>query len=568
MEALKLFSRHAPNKTFIAVILGALSGMAYALLIPIVMRALSVEGAGEEHLTEIFGFEVQHAGFAGLFVVLCAVIMLFKSLSEILLSRLSLDIQYELRKKLYRQIRRSPIAGIESVGEARLIQSLAIDVSAIVMGASLFPQLLTNGITLVGMLGYLAYLDFDVFVFVIQIIFVGVLLYQGPIHFGSRYFMKARDHKNTLQEAFRGLVGGAKELKLSQAKQNSFEQEILFAEEQTVIALEKRGQTIYSLANNFGGLMSFFAIGGLSFVFINYHNITNMQVIGAVMVLLYVSGPIVGILNFAPQMAMTKISLNKIEQLYQELPDEKVSPEVESMDGWQKLTFKDICYQYDTAGGREHSFGIGPVNLEINPGQVTFITGGNGSGKSTLAKVLSQHYRPTDGQILVDEQLIDEQNQTGLRDQICCIYSDYYLFDRPLGYGGDLTEFEQQMASYLTAFKLDGKVSLQNGKFSTLKLSDGQRRRLALIVAMVEDKALYLFDEWAADQDPEFKHVFYHQILEDLKQRGKAVVVISHDDRYFGLADQMVVMDSGKQRQSDDDSATADAATDAQLQEA
>jgi len=57
---------------------------------------------------------------------------------------------------------------------------------------------------------------------------------------------------------------------------------------------------------------------------------------------------------------------------------------------------------------------------------------------------------------------------------------------------------------------------------------------------------VYLFDEWAADQDPVFKKVFYTQLLPELKARGKAVLVISHDERYFGAADRVIRLDYGK----------------------
>jgi len=68
---------------------------------------------------------------------------------------------------------------------------------------------------------------------------------------------------------------------------------------------------------------------------------------------------------------------------------------------------------------------------------------------------------------------------------------------------------------------------------------------LALLVSLVEDKELYLFDEWAADQDPEFRDVFYNKLLPELKSRGKLVIVISHDDRYFHKADQIVKLEQG-----------------------
>jgi putative ATP-binding cassette transporter len=509
------------------------------------MRALTINDqyASDKNMIDIWGYKIIHSQLAILFLGLCLLILILRSASEIVLARMSKDIRFELRKNLYQQISRSPIAGLESVGQSRLIQSMSNDVGGIVMGAQMFPQLLTTTVTLICMLGYLAYLQFDTFVYVVKIIIFGVIAYQLPTYLGFRHFKQAREHHNLLQEAFRGLVGGAKELKLCRNKQQHFEQEILFKQERIIRDLEKKGTTIHNLGNNVGGLLGFFAIGGLVFVFINSHPVSNTQIMTAVMVLLYISSPISELLMFFPQLSMTNISLQKIKQLYRELPDEGVLGEEKCIQDWRLLRFEQVVYRHTDASEHDNGFEIGPLTLEIKAGEITFITGGNGSGKSTLAKVISQHYRPQTGMIYCDDQVIDSHNLSSFRAQVCCIYSDYYLFDRPLGVSADDIA---RINFYLEAFELSDKVTLRDGKFSTLKLSDGQRRRLALVVAIVEDKSLYLFDEWAADQDPQFKHIFYHQILPDLKSSGKAVVVISHDDRYFDLADKHLVMESGR----------------------
>ncbi|MFD1905689.1 ATP-binding cassette domain-containing protein [Paenibacillus rhizoplanae] len=67
---------------------------------------------------------------------------------------------------------------------------------------------------------------------------------------------------------------------------------------------------------------------------------------------------------------------------------------------------------------------------------------------------------------------------------------------------------QDEIDRYLKMLDLDGKVSIDNGRFSTLKLSGGQRKRLALLICYLEDRPIYLFDEWAADQDPEFRKFF------------------------------------------------------------
>ena len=56
----------------------------------------------------------------------------------------------------------------------------------------------------------------------------------------------------------------------------------------------------------------------------------------------------------------------------------------------------------------------------------------------------------------------------------------------------------------------------------------------------------YDFDEWAADQDPEFRRYFYDVLLPGLKAEGRTLIVVTHDDRYFHVADQVVFMEEGR----------------------
>jgi putative ATP-binding cassette transporter len=186
---------------------------------------------------------------------------------------------------------------------------------------------------------------------------------------------------------------------------------------------------------------------------------------------------------------------------------------------------------------------VGPVSFEIARGDITFIVGGNGSGKSTLSKLITLHYLPTSGAIMFGNTPVQPATLGTCRQQICAIFSDYYLFER--FWVLDDPETQRRVADYLTALQLQHKVTIKNGRFSTIALSDGQRRRLALLVALMEDRNLYVFDEWAADQDAAFKEVFYNKLLPELKARNKAVVVISHDERYFDIADKILVMEEG-----------------------
>ena len=192
----------------------------------------------------------------------------------------------------------------------------------------------------------------------------------------------------------------------------------------------------------------------------------------------------------------------------------------------------------------ERGFLLGPIDLSIHAGEVTFIVGGNGSGKSTLAKVVAGLYPPHAGGIYIDDVLVTERNREWYREHFSSIFHDFYLFEECLGF--DRANLDREVEDYLRQLQLDRKVSVNNGVLSTIDLSQGQRKRLALLVSYLEDRPIYLFDEWASDQEPLFRDLFYKQILVKLKERGKAVIVITHDDRYFHLADRLIKLNYGK----------------------
>lgn len=547
MTLFDAFTRKAPNQVFLSIVLGALAGICYALLIPLVLNSVAPDGdrfasAGAELYT-FLGFEVAQYRFAGAFLATCVFILLARSVSQIGLLRISMDVATDLRIRIYHRVSRAPLVELERMGAPKLIAALTTDVARIVMGARMLPDLLIAVVTLVGMLGFLLYMNAAVFWFVMGAIVFGVVSYQVPMFFGNRYFTRSRLVADELQESIRGLIQGAKELKLNARKRHAFFRDLLLANEQQILELDKRGFTIVRAAMNYGDLISFFVIGAITYIFINYHAVSNTELLGVIMALLYVTGPVTSILNYIPQIVVARVSLNKVNQILAELPEEDANEAERPALQWDSVRFEGVCYQHAARGDGE-GFRLGPVDLELARGQIVFVVGGNGSGKSTLSKLITLHYLPQQGAVRFGDTLLDRDSLLACREQVSAIYTDYHLFDRLLGVGG--IGMQERIDEYLALLQLQHKVSVKDGRFSTLALSDGQKKRLALLVAFLEDKALYLFDEWAADQDPVFKQVFYHRLLPELKARNKAIVVISHDDRYFHVADRIVVMEEGR----------------------
>ena len=295
-----------------------------------------------------------------------------------------------------------------------------------------------------------------------------------------------------------------------------------------------------------GGQLLFFALIGLLLFGIPQAMPTAKAVLPAyVLTLTYLLGPLKNLVQQLPILATANVSIEKIDAMGLTLLEQaEINTVVQppSQSSWSQLELKSVTHTYQSEE-INHCFTIGPINLTLKPEELVFIVGGNGSGKSTLAKLITGLYIPEKGELCLDGRTISDTNREWYRQQFSVVFSDFYLFDRLMNV--DTNDHSQKAYEYLNKLELHHKVSLQDGKLSTIALSRGQRQRLALLAAYLEDRPIYLFDEWAANQDPSFREIFYKQILPELKQRGKTVLVISHDEHFFHIADRVIKLDYG-----------------------
>ena len=435
MKLFERFTQKAPNKVFISIALGAIAGVGYSALIPLVLISVSPQDPSLAQVDAapdlILGLEVAQLKLAAVFFCACVLILLVRTISEVMLLRVATLVSKDFRMEFYKRISAAPIAALERLGSSKLIASINLDVPRVVMGARVFPGLLVNAVSLIGMLGFLLYLNTQVFKLVMLAIVFGVIAYQIPMLFGRKIFTRARDTRDELQEGLRALVYGAKELKLNDEKKRAFFKQVLVKYEDDVLKDEKLAHTIVNATASFGELLSFLVIGLVSFVFVNYHSITQEELVGVVMALLYLVGPMGIVLNSIPQLTIAFVSVRKIDKLLHDIPEENINNKISKVTDWQTIRFDGVTYQYDSQD-EEKGFKVGPINLEIERGKVSFIIGANGSGKSTLSKLITLHYTPSEGEVLFDANSVNDDSLTSYRQEVSAIYTDFFLFDRVL----------------------------------------------------------------------------------------------------------------------------------------
>ena len=481
------------------------------------------------------------------FIAFCVALPIVRFISEVLQVQLSSGALFDQRLRLSRKILDAPLRKLEEVGSPRLLVALTEDIATISGALTTLPLLFMHAAIVIGCLIYLGWLSEWMLLGVFGFMILAVVTYQFAMTRAQYYFKKARESWDLLYKDFRSLTEGTKELKLHRARREAFLSTVLSVNAQTLRQHNIYANAISNGARSWGQVLIFVFIGLLLFVVPAFSAISLQTRMSYTLIILYLMTPVEVILNSVPGLGRAKIAVKKIEDLGLLLPSDGDSAharprkEIEESK-WQTLELTGVTHTYYRES-EDDNFVLGPIDLRFNRGELVFLTGGNGSGKTTFAKLLIGLYLPESGEIRLDKNIVTDKNRDDYRQNFSVVFSDFYLFETLLGLESGATD--DKARHYLQQLHLNHKVTVENGTFSTTNLSSGQRKRLALLTAYLEDRPFYVFDEWAADQDPIFKKIFYHQLLPELKSRNKTILVISHDEAYYHVADRIIRLNYG-----------------------
>jgi putative ATP-binding cassette transporter len=535
MKLLLFLLRRSRGIVLLAVLAGVVSGLCSVGLLRLIHQTL-------EHARK----NSMPATSAWLFVALCLGVLVARIVSQTLLINLSRRNISRLCRHLSERILATPLRQLEEIGSARLLATLTSDIPTVSQAFTGLPVLFINLAILAGCLAYLAWLSLPVLLVVAALLGLGIASHRILARAARRYLEIAREEQDTLLGHFRSLVDGVKELKVHQPRRQAFLERWLHATVDAVQRYNTIGQMGFTVANSWGRLLFFVLLGVLLFVLPDVQAIDPVTLSGFTLAILFLLSPLEGFMTQLPMMARARVALKKIEALGLSLSvagKEEIRTAPPADPAWQCLELAGVTHAYSREREGD-GFTLGPIDLVLRPGELVFLVGGNGSGKTTLAKLLVGLYVPEQGEIRLDGQPISAANRESYRQYFSVVFADIYLFESFLGLEGK--ELDQQARQYLVSLRLDHEVRVEDGVLSTTDLSRGQRKRLALLTAWLEDRPIYVFDEWASDQDPQFKKVFYTEILPALKARGKAVLAITHDERYFHLADRVLHLEDGQ----------------------
>ncbi len=525
------------------------------LLLAVVIAGGIVSGLSSAALVAIIGRVIQQHDASGAlalsFAGLCVLQLASKAASELALLQISQSMIFRLRITLSRKLLATPLRKLQAMGPAALLAILTEDLTTFATCSQLLPILFGNAIVIAACLGYIAWLSWQSFLALLLFLVGGSAFFTLAQRAPARRFVEAREHTDVLFRDFRSLVEGAKELQLNQRRAHHFIKDVLEPGADRLRRAFFAGMAGYTWVSNLGSMQFFIALGILVFGVSRWFPQSSSTLPMVALMLLYLVEPVGALLTAMPTLQRGAVALNKAQALSDSLDDSEAAlPDAGASPftgGPQALVLSDVRYVHHDG---ERGFAVGPLNMEIPLGRISYIVGPNGSGKTTLAMLLLGLYSVDQGRLTLNGVDVTPENLVHYRNQFTAVFADFHLFERLLEpVTGDTATRVQH---YLSRLEIDHKVSLEGGRFSTLSLSTGQRKRLTLLVSYLEDRAIYLFDEWASDQDPVFKRVFYTELLPELRARGKTVIVITHDDQYYHHADHLFHLVDGSPRTSPD----------------
>ncbi len=439
---------------------------------------------------------------------------------------------HKLRLRLMDRIRRSELLELEEIGRARIVAAITSD-TAVLTQASNMLCFTVQGAVLIFFVGlYVAYLSLAAFALTVVIVAGAGTIFHLKNRRLAAQKGESASWERRLFDRLTDFLDGFKEVRLNRARSiDLFDDAVDVSKTAANIKIRTQAETFKMIVMS--QISMYVLLGAVVFVAPNLSNsLGGPSIAKTTTALLFVVGACFGLVQSIPILLNANTAANRIDQLEQTLEaiSSSSAPEdVAEPRHFDRIEVRDMRFRYvdrfsDTA------FQIGPINFTLQRGELVFITGGNGSGKSTFLRVLSGLYPPDSGEILLDGMRVNDATRDGYRALMSAIFFDYHLF-RKL-YGLPVPE-PSELDRLLRQFRLEDKTGLVGGEFRTLDLSGGQRRRLALIVSMLEKRPIMLLDEWTAEQDPEYRRKFYDEILPDLLQAGATIVVITHDDRYL-----------------------------------
>jgi len=534
MDVIRLLLRENPEEWKRALTVAALAGLANAAILAIINRgaAIASSDSGLVNFRLLLLFAICMTGF-----------YLGKRFALI---QSSVTVEHMLETRLvrvYDKIRHADLELVENLGRGELYTRISQDTGLISQSGLILVNAAQQTFVLSFCLLYILWLSRPAFVATVLLISLGIGFYLRHARSFGVLLTRLNEREAELVDSLANMVDGFKEIRLNRRKSDA-----VFAAFTSIAAAVRNikidTQISFCVDIMFSDVFFYTLLSVVVFLLPRLVPTYAAVVLMTTAAILFIIGPLQMVVQAQPVLERAKAALLNLYGLEEKLDagiSEPAEGEARDFSAFQSIALEDAGFTYaPRAGGG--GFAVGPATLRLRRGETVFLVGGNGSGKTTLLKMLTGLYLPQRGSIAVDGVRLSSANVQSYRELFTTVFSQFHLFDRFYG----LEDVDPaRVEAVLRELELAGKTGFANGRFTDLNLSTGQRKRLALAVCLLEDKEIMVFDEWAADQDPHFRRHFYEVVLQQLKARGKTILAVTHDDRYWSHADRVIRMDFG-----------------------
>ncbi len=483
-----------------------------------------------------------NTGGIGLFIVLIAVYFTVSSVAQVLLAKLGQQFIFTTQTQFVKRIMDSHDAQIQLVGKPKILASLGSDIRSLSFAFTRLPELVQGALFTLACSLYLIYLSPKLFL-VTAVLMAAMIWGTNAVvrrHYGS--FRDMRHAEDDIQRHYQTALDGHKELKLNRFRAERFYQEEFIPQAEKRRNAHIHADAYHAIAMNWGNSMMLAAVGVIFYLSMQHGWASLSDAATITMTVLFMRTPLTAAIGAFPAMLQSQVGLQALQNLGLDDYRSDFHGTFRLPENWQTIRLEQITYAYPVQGGQH--FSLQPIDLTIKRGETVFLIGSNGSGKSTLSMVLAGLYTPTSGKIWVDDIEITDDNRDAYRQLFASVFTDFHVFEQIMD-GAGLDVADEHINQWLAHLHLSEKVKIEQKRILNTKLSQGQRKRLGLLIAALEQRSMMILDEWAADQDPQFRRVFYEQLLPLLKQQGYTLFAISHDDKYFHHAERIISMKHG-----------------------
>jgi len=483
-----------------------------------------------------------------LFALLLAAYLLItkKANTENISSTQSLIHKFKMR--IMAEVFRSELTKVDEVGRVEILQILARDSQTVSQSVAILMAACQSIATLFFLTLYMATISMTAFFIVLISSLVVFFAGNRALRSVTNDLEYVWQRESVLNDLFADFLNGYKEVKMNSRRAFDLTQDMVTQGRET--GKLKAGMLIF-IANffNYLQILLYLVVGMMIFVVPVLSTDFSSSVTQASTTALFLAASLSGIIQSIPNLTQANAAARALHTLEQQLlivNDQLSQTSNQVLDRVRSIELKEVVYNYPVKKGQPNGlipFKLGPISYEFNAGQVYFIRGQNGSGKTTFIRLLTGLCQPDSGTISVNGKQVTLPANSNYRDVFSVVFTDFYLFRKLYGIQDATAE---EIDALLEMFEMQNKVAVKNGAFSRLNFSTGQRKRLALLVALLEKRQIIILDEWAADQDPIFRRQFYEEIIPTLRDRGHTVIAITHDDQYYDCADHVLYLAEGQ----------------------